>query len=203
MKVIGASFPRTGTMSTKAALERLGLNPCYHFVTQFERPQDIDVWLAAADGKMPDWKALFADFQAAVDWPTSFFYKELMEVYPDAKVLLNSRDPEKWYQSISTTVYPVTMRENNANVTQAHASETLIKLGWQGMFGGRFEDKDYAIEVFNKHNQAVQDDVPRERLLVWEPTQGWGPLAAFLGVEAPDEPFPRLNDNESFRARFM
>ena len=47
MKLIGASYPRTGTLSTKAALEQLGLGPCYHFVTQFERPQDIDVWQTA------------------------------------------------------------------------------------------------------------------------------------------------------------
>jgi hypothetical protein len=50
MTAIGAGFPRTGTLSTKAALEHLGFGPCYHFVTQFERPQDAEVWLAAARG---------------------------------------------------------------------------------------------------------------------------------------------------------
>jgi Sulfotransferase domain len=55
MKAIGAGFPRTGTLSTKAALEHLGVGPCYHFVTQFERPQDAEVWLAAARGHPVDW----------------------------------------------------------------------------------------------------------------------------------------------------
>ena len=92
-------------MSTKAALEHLGLGPCYHFVTQFERPQDIDVWQAAAEGKPVDWTALFADFQSIVDWPASLFYKQLMAMHPEAKVLLNVRDPEAWYESMLKTVY--------------------------------------------------------------------------------------------------
>ena len=29
MKIIGAGFPRTGTFSTKHALEELGFDPCY------------------------------------------------------------------------------------------------------------------------------------------------------------------------------
>ena len=69
MKAIGAGFPRTGTLSTKAALEHLGFGPCHHFVTQVERPQDAEVWLAAARGHPVDWTALFADFGCAVDWP--------------------------------------------------------------------------------------------------------------------------------------
>jgi hypothetical protein len=65
---------------------------------------------------------------------------------------------------------------------------------WQGTFGGRFEDKDHAIGVFNRHNGEVQRRVPKGRLLVHEVKQGWGPLCEFLGVEVPDRPFPRLND---------
>jgi len=205
MKLIGASYPRTGTLSTKAALEQLGLDPCYHFVTQFERPQDIDIWQTAAEGKPVYWPALFADFQAAVDWPASLFYKQLMARYRDAKVLLNMRDPEAWYASMAQTLYPASQAELSAPAESilGRMGRMVNTLAWQPLFQGRFEDKPYALSVFERHNQEVKDSVPADRLLVWEVTEGWEPLCRFLGVAAPETPFPRLNDAQTFREQFL
>jgi hypothetical protein len=72
---------------------------------------------------------------------------------------------------------------------------------WQGTFDGCFEDKTYAIEVFERHNEEVKRRVPSERLLVYDVKAGWGPLCEFLGVEEPDEPFPRANDKAQMRRR--
>ena len=48
----------------------------------------------------------------------------------------------------------------------------------------------------------MRRDVPADRLLVYEVSQGWGPLCEFLGVPVPDgKPFPHLNDTVEFRAR--
>jgi Sulfotransferase domain len=201
MKLIGASFPRMGTLSTKAALEQLGLGPCYHFLTQFERPQDVDVWQAAAEGKPVDWTALFADFQSAVDWPASRFYKQLMAMYPDAKVLLNVRDPEAWYESMVQTVYPASRMGLSAPAESilGRMGRMIDTLSWQPLFQGRFEDKPYALSVFERQNQEVQDYVPADRLLVWDVKEGWEPLCRFLGVAMPDTPFPHLHDTEAFR----
>ena len=70
------------------------------------------------------------------------------------------------------------------------------------MFQGRFEDRAFAIDVFNRHNEQVRRDVPADRLLVYEISQGWGPLCAFLGVPVPEgKPFPHLNDAAAFRAK--
>ena len=205
MRLIGAGFPRTGTMSTKAALEMLGLGPCYHFVTQFERPQDAPVWLAAAQGKPVDWTGLLGDFPSAVDWPQSAFYRELMEVYPEARVLLTLRSPESWYESMATTVYPVAQAGLTAPPGHPMRLPTEVTdvLGWQGIFRGRFSDKTYALQVYEEWNRGVQDYVPADRLLVWQVSQGWGPLCAFLGLPVPDAPFPHLNDAASFKQRFM
>lgn len=199
MKAIGAGFPRTGTLSTKAALEHLGFGPCYHFVTQFERPQDAQVWLAAARGHPVDWTALFAGFGCAVDWPQSAFYTQLMDVYPEARVLLNVRDPEQWYESMAGTVYPASHAGLSApaGTMLNAAAQAIDALGWQGIFQGRFEDKEDALASYEQWNRAVQDYVPAERLLVWEVTDGWEPLCRFLGVAVPDVPFPRLNDREA------
>src|SRR5918911_5138613 len=105
MKVIGAGFGRTGTMSLKAALEEIGYGPCYHMIDLFEKPEHVPLWQAATRGELVDWQELFAGYQATVDWPGAAFYKELMQAYPVAKVLLSVRDPEKWYASTRNTIY--------------------------------------------------------------------------------------------------
>jgi len=74
------------------------------------------------------------------------------------------------------------------------------KLVWEQTFDGRFEDRRYAMEVFERHNEEVKKHVPAERLLVYEVKEGWKPLCEFLGVEIPEEkPFPHLNDTEAFK----
>jgi hypothetical protein len=74
----------------------------------------------------------------------------------------------------------------------------INRLIWEGTFQRRFEDKDYAISVFNRHNEEVKNYVPPEKLLVYSVKEGWEPLCAFLGVPVPDMPFPHLNDRENF-----
>ena len=69
MKVIGAGIARTGTTSTKGALEELGFGPCYTFFTLFSRPADIESWIAAYAGASPDWEKFFEEFESTVDWP--------------------------------------------------------------------------------------------------------------------------------------
>ena len=67
MKIIGAGFGRTGTMSLKAALEELGYGPCYHMTEVFEHPDEhAPLWEAAARGEPIDWEELFAGYQATV-----------------------------------------------------------------------------------------------------------------------------------------
>jgi hypothetical protein len=200
VEIIGAGFGRTGTMSLKVALEELGYGPCYHMVEVFENPTHIELWNAAAQGESVDWKKLFSGYQATVDWPAAAFYKELMEVYPEAKVLLTVRDPDKWYESTKNTIYSGP-RQASSQITPAggHPRQMIENLVWEGTFGGNFEDREYAIEVFNLHNKEAKEYVPSDRLLVYEVKEAWGPLCEFLMVEAPkDKPFPHLNDTESF-----
>jgi hypothetical protein len=195
VKVIGAGFGRTGTMSLKVALEELGFGPCYHMVEVFEHPEHVSLWEAATRGEPLDWEKIFGSYQAAVDWPTAAFYKELMEVYPEAKVLLTIRDPEKWYESTKHTIYTTTEAPDPSPMLRM-----AINLVWEQTFDGNFEDRRYAMEVFKRHNEEVKKHVPPERLLVYEVKEGWKPLCEFLGVETPEEkPFPHLNDTESFK----
>ena len=206
MHVIGAGFGRTGTLSLKAALEQLGFAPCLHMVDLISTGERVESWAAAAAGEAVDWRAVLEGYEATVDWPACSFYEQLMAEFPDAKVVLTVRDPDAWYDSTERTMYAAqaAIRENElSGGTQAPPSAELMRvistLIWDGTFGGRFTERDHAIAVFQRHNEAVKATVPADRLLVYEVAEGWEPLARFLGVETPETPFPRLNDTAAFR----
>jgi hypothetical protein len=212
LKVIGAGFGRTGTTSLKVALETLGFAPCYHMTEVFANPRHAETWRSAWRGEPVDWDAILGPYQAAVDWPACAFYAELMDCYPDAKVILTVRDPDRWYESTRSTIYEMSRVIAGSRTSRvAFGLGSLFAFGgfvrgdageeiiWKGTFDGRFEDKSYAIGVFEKHDEEVRRRVPSERLLVYEVKQGWRPLCEFLGVPEPDEPFPRLNDAAGMR----
>jgi hypothetical protein len=184
-------------MSLKVALEELGFGPCYHMSEAFEHPEHVSLWEAAIRGEPLDWEKIFGSYQAAVDWLTTAFYKDLMKVYPHAKVLLTIRDPEKWYESTKHTIYTtVDIPEPSPTLRMA------TKLIWEQTFEGSIEDRRYAIEAFKRHNEEVKNHVPPERLLLYEVKEGWKPLCEFLGVGIPvEKPFPHLNDMEAFKER--
>ncbi len=97
LSVLGAGLGRTGTASLKVALEMLGLGRCHHMSEVFGSPEQIDLWTKAANGNA-DWPAIFKGYGAAVDFPAAAFWRELAAFYPDAKIILSLRDPEKWYE---------------------------------------------------------------------------------------------------------
>lgn len=209
LQVIGAGHGRTGTLSLKAALEELGFGPCYHMVELLAHPEHVTYWEAAERGEAVAWDALFAGYQSGVDFPVFRHYGALAEHYPDAKVVLSVRDPERWYDSALNTIYRAgpAPRQKALMALQLPFSPRLRKLirvfrlsghVWQKDFDGRFEDKAYALETFVAHTEAVKRTVPAERLLVYDVKEGWGPLCAFLGVPVPEGPFPRMNDRGSF-----
>ena len=205
MKIIGAGFGRTGTASLKFALEQLGFGPCYHMIEVIRSPSRVKFWQTVANGEKVDWQEHFKDFQSTVDFPACNFYKELMKIYPDAKVLLSVRDPERWYDSTLETIY------YTASVTKgwrryvlpplARFTDMVAALIWDGLFDGKFEDRAHAIAVYNRHNEEVKRHVPPEKLLVFNVKDGWKPLCSFLGVPVPEgKPFPHLNDRNQTRA---
>jgi len=72
---------------------------------------------------------------------------------------------------------------------------------WDGLFEGRFEDRERAIEIFEARTAEVIETVPPDRLLVFTVADGWEPLCAFLDVPIPDTPFPHLNDRRMMTYR--
>ena len=180
LKVISAGVGRTGTFSVKQALETLGLGPCHHMEeVNAESPEEVLRWRTAVNGTA-DWPRLYEGYRSAVDWPTAAFWRELSVAYPDAKVLLTVRDPESWYKSFSSTISPLVEAHARAREELKPflemVTEVIYKTGFEIPSG-----KDDLIAAFNRHNQAVRDAIPPDRLLVYEVKQGWAPLCGFLG----------------------
>ena len=206
MKVIGSGFGRTGTLSMKVALEQLGFGPCYHMEEVVKRPKHIQLWHDVAYGKRVDWHTLFNNFQATVDFPASVVYRELMETFPAAKIIHTVRDPERWYDSTYETIYqtnsvfPKWLQKVVPLVSRF--TEMERRLIWQNLFEGNFENRQWAIKIFHQHTENVKRTVPADRLLIFNVKEGWEPLCQFLGVPAPDTPFPHMNDRDAMIRRF-
>lgn len=183
-------------MSIKAALEEIGYGPCYHMKIALPRFYQLYFFMKAWKGKKVNWKRFFRRYNSVVDWPTCSFYKELMQEYPDAKILLNVRDPEKWYDSMYETIWAIQTAFPAwfpGIVRKIH--DEII---WNGNLQGAFASREETIRVYKDWIEEVKRSVPAERLLVYEVTEGWKPLCDFLGVPVPEKPFPHINERKSF-----
>jgi hypothetical protein len=209
VQVIGAGFGRTGTWSLKAALEQIGFGPAFHMIDLMPHPDRAPMFLAALNGEDVDWNVVFDGYRSTVDWPGCTWWEEMAETWPEAPILLSVRDPEAWYRSTINSIHEAKemalrgeLQGNTEEAPDPAVMQMINGLIWNGTFKGRFTDKEFALEVFRRHNEDVKSKVPADRLLVYEIKQGWGPLCDFLGVEVPDEPMPHLNDTDSFRNMF-
>ncbi|GLJ32262.1 hypothetical protein SUGI_0649330 [Cryptomeria japonica] len=154
----------------------------------------FDLWHNILSGKSEDYKSVFSGYTATVDVPSVTMYHKLMELCPEAKVILTVRDLQTWYESLKDTSYH--------DQIAAHLALNKLTL-WDGMFGGRFEDREYAISVYEVHMEAVKSYVSSHKLLVFNVKEGWPPLCNFLGTPLPpaNTPFPHLNDRAKFIER--
>lgn len=205
LKVIGAGFGRTGTMSTQKALEQLGFAPCYHMTEVVKNVDHVDVWEAAERGEPVDWHTFFAEYEAGVDIPVAFHYEALMDAFPDAKLILTTRDSQRWYDSFRNSIYELHHATPPRWFTWINPSFKRF-IGWtQGLmwdrtFDGKFiSEPDYAMRVFEAHNERVKAAVPADRLLIFSVKEGWEPLCTFLNVPIPDTPFPHANDRKQMQ----
>lgn len=202
LKIIGSGFGRTGTMSTKMALEELGFGPCHHMVEVMGNPAQPPHWDALAAGTEVDWAEVFAGYTAQVDFPGASVWDQLCVAFPEAKVIHTERPEEDWWTSYSTTIGKFFAHRQSLTLPPPIAAifETMDKLLVEGVFGGL--DKESCIAAYRRNNEKVRATIPAERLLVFSPVDGWEPLCRFLGVPAPEHAFPRSHAREEFWAHF-
>lgn len=196
LRIIGAGHGRTGTNSLKIALEELLNKPCYHMFEAMERPEHMPVWTAAAQGNPPDWHSFLEGYGATVDEPASAFWPELMEVYPDAFVLLSLRDADSWWRSISKTIRPILAS------TEPGPFQDMVEALARRDFPFALPEEE-AKSMFNDHNARVKSQVPADRLIVWQPGDGWEPICNALKLPVPIKPFPHANTADDFIEKLL
>lgn len=195
-------------------MKQLGYVDTYHMMNcSIENPPDALLWMDALRAKYDgtgkkftrkDWDKLLGNCQAVCDWPAIAFAKELIEAYPEAKVVLTNRDVDSWHASTLKTVY---WRVTDAELRwlsyvdwAASMYYPMLKKFFDTFFEGDFPNRGK--EVFLRHYEEVRSLVPKDRLLEYKITDGWDSLCGFLDEPVPKGvSFPNVNDNSDFVAR--
>lgn len=192
LRVVGPGVGRTGTSSLKLALERLLGGRCHHMADVLaDRDRQLRRWGPALRGEDVNWDDVFEGYVAQVDFPGAAFWREIIEVFPDALVILSTRPADAWYRSASQTIF---------QLGDDHGSSPFQDV-WNRWLGDQFDERETMIAAYERHNAAVRSVVPPNRLLEWNVTDGWAPLCERLELPVPDEPFPLTNTTAEFRAR--
>ena len=203
LKIIGSGFGRTGTMSTKLALEQLGFGPCHHMLEVMQNPAQLAHWSAIAAHRPVDWESVFAGYTSQVDWPGAAVWQQTTKAFPEAKVIHTERPERDWWFSFNSTISKFFTHQHSMDLPP-HIRDTFqIMSGW--FLKETFEDhtdRDCAIAAYRANNQAVRDLIPADRLLIFHVADGWEPLCDFLDVPVPDTSFPRSNPRDEFWAHF-
>ncbi|KAK0730843.1 hypothetical protein B0H67DRAFT_464583, partial [Lasiosphaeris hirsuta] len=199
MKVLVLGLPRTGTQSLADGLVQLGISPIYH-MREVAKNKHQGLWVEALNSKFEglgeplkreQFERILAGFEGVADYPAAIFPAELVEAYPEAAIILSVRSEDKWFDSMMATLVHL---EQNRKQDQPGPMSTLSRKYHQHCWGSDFPTNGRAF--FKEHNKLVKELGKGRKFLEWEPQQGWAPLCAFLGLDAPPEgtPFPRSDD---------
>lgn len=194
LNVIGAGFGRTGTDSMRNALDILGVGPTHHMFKLGEYASLREPWLDLVKGTKPDWETLFTGYHACVDWPSAFYWRDLIVAYPEAKVLLTMRSAESWWNSFEATI----LKHIQSNDDPNGFAQLLVA---EQVFEGRPDDRDHSIAIYNRNIEEVLSTVDPERLLVHNLGDGWEPLCRWLDLSVPEIDYPSGNSTQDFTQR--
>ena len=214
LQVIGAGLSRTGTASFSRALEILLHGPVYHGGTQTTLGPEIEIkswiqilshWPARNDADkrliLDLMAGRLAGYAATTDAPASGLVPELMELYPDAKIVCTVRDPKAWAKSVEAISNTTTMWFLRFVLFPLPALRyfvdyiNVLREAWIKLYGER---EPLTVQTYNRHIDWLKEIVPADRLVFFDVKDGWGPLCEALGKEVPDGiAFPRINDGEA------
>jgi hypothetical protein len=154
----------------------------------------VQQWMDAMDGNA-DWDAIMDGYVASVDWPAAAFWRDLAKTYPDAPVLLSTRaSTDAWFKSFYATIVQVMLRD------APNGDSPMPMRLMDERFTAEWRDPDACKAAYEQHNAEVRAAIPAERLIEWQPGDGWDPICARLGIRVPSMPFPHVNTTDDFRA---
>ena len=222
LEIIGSGYGRTGTDTTREALTELGYKT-YHMreIIDGGLSQDIADWTKLAETACENEELLKDIFErggwtAAVDFPASMCWVQLMRIFPNAKVIHTERvSSDKWWESATHSIlaigakFPMSIlnriipfwiaHHEMADAMWSFIAEKAVSdrdPGWPSVYKKEF------IAGYNRNNEQVRSLVPSERLLIQDHSKGWKLLTEFLEKEIPDKPYPHSNTRADFQAFF-
>ncbi|KAK6991784.1 P-loop containing nucleoside triphosphate hydrolase protein [Favolaschia claudopus] len=213
MQVLALGFSRTGTTSMRIALEKLGYNETNHGFTVWTNPLEMEMWTEAINAKFygkgkrygrAEWDQLLGHCMAVTDIPHILFAKELIEAYPEAKVILTTRNVDSWWKSYHDTIGNA-LNSSIGDLTARIDAKTAGKvrefwrLAFLAMFGTTNVTEEVAKKRYLEYYDEVRSFVPAHRLLEYRVGEGWESLCRFLEKDVPSEPFPKTNDTQAFQ----
>jgi hypothetical protein len=164
---------------------------------------DPDVFLHAhLNRDDADWDKVYEKYDAAIDLPTWFWYKDLMKMYPDAKIILTMRDPDSWYKSVYKIAKDFKETGGNENATERLKRimkfTDIVLNDYPLTSRENIDDEELTKKAYIRHYKDVIEHVPAEKLLKMELGEGWERLCAFLGKDVPNIPYPKVNSLSEF-----
>lgn len=178
----------------RKALNILGAGPTHHMRELGVNSPLLQPWQALVGGAVPDWEILFNGYQACVDWPSAYYWRQLVKEFPNAKVLLTMRSAESWWESFEATILQHIL-------SRRHPDGFAQRLVAAQVFDGRPDDKRHAIAMYTRNVEEVIATIEPDRLLIHNLGDGWEPLCKWLDVPVPDCPYPQGNSTDEFNRR--
>ena len=238
LTILGAALPRSGTTSLMTALEHLGYK-VFHGSLFFQpsfRMKYASLFYEMADadenGNRTQYKQaldavveeLSADgYTAILDQPGCWIYQELMEYYPNAKVIHTIRDRNEWSKSMVEMAFsldvlswqpPFSLRPNAyrgraigrwAKRQLGIRKEEVYEAGvpFNGTNVKEHESSvsyETCAHAYDRYHKKVRNTVPPEKLIEYNVKDGWAPLCQhFLpeNMPCPTKPFPHANSKDA------
>jgi hypothetical protein len=209
MQVIILGMPRTGVSSLRAGLNVLGYSTFHGSMLQ-QKPHMYQYWqeaiaaywyggASARHYNRTDYDKLLGDYNVSCNMPGTFVWRDLVDAYPEAKIILTNRDVDKWVQSMKMSVDEGVKWKSWDLVTRFEPTQ---KEWWKYQKFQQALRKHMAPQgerqAYIDHYDEIRATVAKERLLEFDVKGGWKPLCEFLGKDVPDEAFPHVNDREGF-----
>ena len=144
-------------------------------------------------------KRVYQNADVCVDTPGNFFVEEILEAFPDCKVILMVREEDSWVESLSNHFESLQAVRSKVAILLSPTAKKMtyvVKSFLNAAIGSSYS-KYKSTCVFRKryriHNERVKSIVPADKLLVYNVKQGWKPLCDFLECEVPTAVFPHEN----------
>lgn len=222
MRVLVLGMCRTGTTTLSAAMRKLDFTT-HQMRDILVKPTELALWQEAINVTLlppqerpakqrellPYGKAefdkLLGDYDAVMDLPGCVFAKELIKAYPDAKVILTTRNYKSWEHSMQESIWCLDTWSlfklcRILNITHMAPLVRFVHTVFRVHNGNNYGGPS-ANDAYEKHYSEVRSLVPKEQLLEVGTIAEleWEPLCEFLGSNVPTSQFPRLNEEKALR----